>query len=258
MESSVTIASPDWLPKQTKPRAVRRTQILDKGLGTRHIRDLLDVAGDHIDLTKLGWGTALVTNGLREKIDLYREAGIDVCLGGTLLEVYILRNQVDDFERLVSGLGLSHVEVSDGAVELPREEKLALIKRFASDYTVYSEVGQKDPDVVVTPAKWLASIEAELGAGADKVILEGRESGTAGMYRTSGEIRMGLIDEILDAGIPPEVLIFEAPTKASQTWFIKHIGVDVNLANIAPDDVIPLETLRLGLRADTLLDIHGA
>lgn len=253
----MTSSMPDWVTKHPKPRSTRRTQILDKGLGTRQIEDMLEVTGDLIDLTKLGWGTALVTNGLRAKIGLYQNAGVDVCLGGTLLEVFSLRGEIDIFADLVAGLGLSHVEVSDGAVELPREEKLALIRRFTKEYTVYSEVGQKNPDVVVTPAKWLASIEAELEAGADKVILEGRESGTAGMYRTSGEIRMGLIDEILDAGIPPEMLIFEAPNKAAQTWFIKHIGVDVNLANVSPDDVISLETLRLGLRADTLLDIHG-
>ena len=218
---------------------------------------MIDVAGDLIDLVKLGWGTALVTSGVEEKVALYQQAGLDVCLGGTLLEVYSHRGEVELFEDYLEALGLTHVEVSDGTIELPIEEKIELISRFADRYTVYSEVGQKDPDVVVTPAKWVRAIQAELAAGASKVILEGRESGTAGMYRTSGEIRMGLIDEILDAGIDPEKLIFEAPNKASQTWLIKHIGVDVNLANVPPEDVIPLETLRLGLRADTLLDIHG-
>jgi phosphosulfolactate synthase len=230
---------------------------LDKGLGPRQIEDLLEVAGHLIDLVKLGWGTALVTGHLEEKVRLYQQAGIDLCLGGTLLELYSHRGELDQFEEYVESLGLTHVEVSDGTLELPIEEKTALISRFAENFTVYSEVGQKDPEVVVTPVKWVRAIQAELDAGASKVILEGRESGTAGMYRTSGEIRMGLIDEILDAGIPPASLIFEAPNKASQTWFIRHIGVDVNLANVPPEDVIPLETLRLGLRADTLLDIHG-
>lgn len=253
----MTPTTPAWVDSHPKPRDIRRTQVLDKGLGHRQVNDMLEVAGHLIDLVKLGWGTALVTGQLEEKVALYREAGIELCLGGTLLEVYSHRGEVDQFEDLINELGLSHVEVSDGTIELPIEEKVALISRFAENFTVYSEVGQKDPDVVVTPAKWVRAIQAELEAGASKVILEGRESGTAGMYRTGGEIRMGLIDEILDAGISPEKLIFEAPNKASQTWFIRHIGVDVNLANVLPDDVIPLETLRLGLRADTLLDIHG-
>lgn len=253
----MTAVRPSWLKSVPKPRDVRRTQVLDKGLGPRQIEDMLEVAGNLIDLVKLGWGTALVTDGVGDKISLYHDAGIDVCLGGTLLEVYNRRGELDQFHDYVSALGLTHVEVSDGTIDLPLDEKLSLISRFADDYVVYSEVGQKDPEVVVTPAKWVAAIKAELEAGASKVILEGRESGTAGMYRTSGEIRMGLIDEILDAGIPPEKLVFETPNKASQTWFIKHIGVDVNLANIPPEDVISLETLRLGLRADTLIEIHG-
>lgn len=250
-------STPTWLVSTPKPRDVRRTQVLDKGLGGNQAQDMIDVTGDLIDLVKLGWGTALVTSGLTEKIARYQRADIDVCLGGTLLEVYSHKGEVDQFEAYVEELGLTHVEVSDGTVEMDPTEKKGLIERFAAKYVVYSEVGQKDPDVVVTPAKWVRAIQAELDAGASKVILEGRESGTAGMYRTSGEIRMGLIDEILDAGIPPEKLVFEAPNKASQTWFIRHIGVDVNLANVPPEDVIPLETLRLGLRADTLLDIHG-
>jgi phosphosulfolactate synthase len=253
----LTPTAPEWIKRVPKPRDVRRTQVLDKGLGRRQIDDMIEVAGHLIDLVKLGWGTALVTGGLDQKVGIYRDAGIDLCLGGTLLELYYRRGELEQYEEFVRQLGLTHVEVSDGTIELPIDEKIELIARFASDFTVYSEVGQKDPDVVVTPAKWVRAIQAELDAGASKVILEGRESGTAGMYRTSGEIRMGLIDEILDAGIPPEKLIFEAPNKASQTWFIRHIGVDVNLANVPPEDVIPLETLRLGLRADTLLDIHG-
>lgn len=249
---------PEWLNTPPKPRSSRRTQVLDKGLGPRQTQDLVDVAGHLIDLVKLGWGTALVTSGLTSKIEQYRSAEIDVCLGGTMLELFYHRNEVPVFEEYLASISMTHVEVSDGTIEMPVDDKLELISHFAENHTVYSEVGQKDPDVVVTPAKWLAAIRRELDAGASKVILEGRESGTAGMYRSSGEIRMGLIDEILDAGISPELLIFEAPNKASQTWFIRHIGPNVNLANVAPEDVISLETLRLGLRADTLLDIHPA
>ena len=253
----MTFVSPTWIEVPPKPREIRRTQILDKGLGARQIQDLLDTAGYLIDLAKLGWGTALVTRGLPEKIDMYRAADVEVCLGGTLLELFAYRKEVDQFEAYVKELGLTHVEVSDGTIQLPLPEKLALIEHFAGNYTVYSEVGQKDPEVVVTPAKWVAAIRAELDAGASKVILEGRESATAGLYRTSGEIRAGLIDEILDAGISPDSLVFEAPTKNSQTWFIKHIGANTNFANVPPEEVIALETLRVGLRADTLLNIHG-
>lgn len=254
----MTVAPPTWLKTIPKPRDVRRTHILDKGMGVRQIQDLLDTAGGHIDLAKLGWGTALVTTGVQEKIGLFKSAGVDVCLGGTLLEVFSRRDEVDQFEHYVEELGLTHVEVSDGTIEMPLKEKLALIERFANRYTVYSEVGSKDPDVVVTPAKWVDAIKAELGAGATKVILEGRESGTAGMYRTSGEIRMGLIDEILDSGISPDKLVFEAPKKESQIWLIRHIGPNANFANIPPEDVISLETLRVGIRGDTLLDFHQA
>ena len=249
-------APPSWLQTVPKPRDVRRTHILDKGMGVRQVQDVLETAGTYIDLAKLGWGTALVTSGVEEKIGLFNAAGVDVCLGGTLLELYIQRGDVDRFESHLTELGLTHVEVSDGTIEMALDEKLALIERFSTSYTVYSEVGSKDPDVVVTPAKWVAAIKAELEAGATKVILEGRESGTAGMYRTSGEIRMGLIDEILDSGIPPEKLVFEAPKKDSQIWLIRHVGPDINFANIPPEDVISLETLRLGIRGDTLPDFH--
>jgi phosphosulfolactate synthase len=246
----------DLPARPQKPRSIGRTHLLDKGLGTSAIRDLLDVASDSIDLVKLGWGTSLVTQGLEEKIACYTERGIDVCVGGTLLELVYLKGKVDAFVDWIGVLGLKHVEVSDGVVRIPAEDKSELISRLAKDFVVYSEVGSKDQNVVVTPAKWVAEIKRDFDAGASLVILEGRESGTAGMYRDSGEIRMGLIDEILDADIAQDTLLFEAPHKENQVWLMRHLGPHVNLGNVAPEDSIAVETLRLGLRSDTLLDLH--
>jgi phosphosulfolactate synthase len=194
--------------RSSKPRSRGRTHGLDKGIGPAALRDLLSVAGDYLDLVKLGWGTSLVTPVLHEKLAVYRGAGIDVCFGGTLFELVVLQGRLDEYVAWMHELGLTAVEVSDGTLTMAEPEKLAMIERLAADFTVFSEVGSKDADAIVTPAKWLEAIEAELAAGASHVILEGRESGTAGMYRKSGEIRMGLIDEIIDAGVPVEPHLF--------------------------------------------------
>jgi phosphosulfolactate synthase len=243
--------------RSPKPRARGRTNVLDKGIPRGQLDDELQTSGPYIDLAKLGWGTGLVTPELAEKIEVYRRHEIDVCLGGTLFELCYLHNQLDRYEAFVAELGLPVVEISNGTLEIDEKTKLALIKRFAANYRVVSEVGSKDADAIVSPARWVGEIAGELEAGADSVILEGRESGSAGMYRGSGEIRMGLIQEILDAGISAERLIFEAPQKHQQVWLIDKIGSEVNLANIPFADVLSLETLRLGLRADTLLRFHG-
>ena len=240
-----------------KPRTTGRTHAIDKGAGPAAIADLLAVAADHLDLVKLGWGTAVVTARLEEKIAVYRDHGVDVCLGGTLWELHHLQGRLDEYTGWLRELGLTTVEISDGAVALDPDEKAALIARFATDFTVLSEVGSKDADAIVTPAAWVAAIRRELDAGAAYVILEGRESGSAGMYRPSGEIRMGLIGEIIDAGIDVDRLVFEAPQKAQQVWLLERVGPGINLANIALDEVVSVETLRLGLRADTLLRLHG-
>jgi phosphosulfolactate synthase len=174
-----------------------------------------------------------------------------------LFEVFYLQGRLDEYAGWMGEMGITSMEVSDGAVTMDEAEKLRAIEHFATDFTVYSEVGSKDADAIVTPAKWLDAIRAELEAGVSHVILEGRESGTAGMYRRSGEIRMGLIDEIIDGGVPADRLVFEAPQKAQQVWLIEHVGPDVNLGNVPMDELIPVETLRLGLRADTLLTLHG-
>jgi phosphosulfolactate synthase len=228
------------------------THVIDKGLGPRAWEDVLETSGDYIDIVKLGWGTAYVTPNLKRKLEVLREK--PVVIGGTFLEAVIAQGKIDEYKEWIQELGLTHVEISDGVIDLPRERKLELIADFARDFTVLSEVGSKDADVVFAPYQWVEWIKEELTAGAWKVITEGREGGTAGIYRPTGEMRTGLVDEIVHE-IAVDSLLFEAPSKASQAWFIRHFGPGVNLGNIAPDEVIPLETLRRGLRGDTLKEV---
>ena len=237
-----------------KPRTHGLTHVLDKGLNLREIEGLFDTAGAYVDIVKFGWGTSYVTNNLEKKIALYRSFGTPVVCGGTLFEAVYGQGKLDPFKRWLAHYRFSHVEISDGTVDMPRERKLELITDFARDFTVLSEVGSKDADVVYAPYQWVEWIEQELAAGAWKVIAEGREGGTAGIYRPTGEMRTGLVDEIVHT-IDFHELIFEAPTKASQAWFVKNFGPEVNLGNIPPEEVIALETLRLGLRGDTLREI---
>jgi phosphosulfolactate synthase len=235
-----------------EPRSGGLTHVIDKGLGPGAWEDVLETSGVYIDIVKLGWGTAYVTPNLRRKLEVLNEK--PVVIGGTFFEVVYVKGKVDEYKRWLTDLGLTHVEISDGTVEIPREEKLELIADLARDFTVLSEVGSKDSEVNFAPYLWVQWIKEELEAGAWKVITESRESGTAGIFRPTGEMRTGLIDEIVH-DIAVADLIFEAPTKASQAWFIKEFGPTVNLGNIPPDEVIPLETLRLGLRGDTLKEV---
>jgi len=228
------------------------THVLDKGLGPRAWEDVLETAGDYIDIVKLGWGTAWVTRNLERKLEVLKEK--PVVIGGTFFEVVFARDKLDEYKRWLTKHDLTHVEISDGTVDIPRDRKLELIADFARDFTVLSEVGSKDAEVVFAPYQWVDWIKEELEAGAWKVITEARESGTAGIFRRDGDMRTGLIDEIAHE-VPVDDLIFEAPTKASQAWFVKHFGPNVNLGNIPPEEVIPLETLRLGLRGDTLKEV---
>ena len=228
------------------------THVLDKGLGPRAWEDVLESAGDYIDIVKLGWGTAYVTSNLRRKLDVLR--GKPVVIGGTFFEAVWAKGKLDEYKSWLTRLGFTHVEISDGTVEIPRDEKLALIADFARDFTVLSEVGSKDSEVVFAPYQWVEWMTEEKNAGAWKVITEAREGGTAGIFRRDGEMRTGLIDEIAHS-IDFHDVVFEAPTKASQAWFVKHFGPGVNLGNIPPEEVIPLETLRLGLRGDTLKEV---
>ena len=233
-------------------RHVGLTHVLDKGLGPRAWADLLDVAGEHISIVKLGWGTAYVTGNLEQKLDVLRDKR--VVIGGTFFEVVYLRDRLDDYKRWLTELGLDHIEISDGTIEIPRERKLELIAEFARDFTVLSEVGSKDSSVEYTVDEWTSWLNEELEAGAWKVITEAREGGTAGIFDSGGGMRTDLIAEIANI-VGPANIVFEAPTKASQAWFVKQFGPSVNLGNIPPEEVIPLETLRLGLRGDTLREV---
>jgi phosphosulfolactate synthase len=228
------------------------THVIDKGLGPRAWEDVLEVSGDLISIVKLGWGTAAVTQNLERKLDVLREK--PVVIGGTFFEVVYVKDRLDDYKAWLSRLGLTHVEISDGTVEIPRERKLELIADFARDFTVLSEVGSKDSSVEYSAEQWKTWLREELDAGAWKVITEAREGGTAGIFDSAGGMRTDLIGEIaLEVG--PFNVIFEAPTKAAQAWFVKQFGPSVNLGNIPPDEVIPLQTLRLGLRGDTLKEV---
>jgi len=239
------------LPERVaKPRNHGITMVMDKGLSLRQVEDFIDVAGDHTDIVKLGWATSFVTPKLQEKLDIYRNAGIPVYFGGTLFEAFIVRNQFDDYCRILDKYKMEYAEVSDGSIEIEHEVKCDYIRKLSSQVTVISEVGSKDVQKIFAPYKWIKLMNAEIEAGSWKVIAEARESGNVGIYRDSGEVRQGLVDEILTQ-IPEETIIWEAPQKAQQVWFIKLIGANVNLGNIAPAEVIPLETLRLGIRSDT-------
>lgn len=236
--------------REEKPRQRGITMVMDKGLSLRNVEDFIEVASPYTDLVKLGWATSYLTPNLDAKLKLYREAGLPVYFGGTLFETFIVRGQFDDYCRLLDKYGLEYAEVSDGSIDIPHEEKCEYIYKLTKRVTVISEVGSKDVQKIFAPYKWLKLMQAELEAGSWKLIAEARESGNVGIYRDSGEVRQGLVDEILTQ-IPEDKIIWEAPQKAQQVWFIKLIGANVNLGNIATNDVIPLETLRLGIRSDT-------
>jgi phosphosulfolactate synthase len=239
------------LPERSaKPRQQGITHMLDRGLSVADVDGLVEVAGEFIDLVKLGWGTALATGNLEAKLARYREHGLPVVLGGTLTEIAISQDRLEPLVAWLHELELEHIEISDGTITLPHDHKLELIERFAKEFTVLSEVGSKDDTRIMAPYRWVELIQAELEAGAWKVIAEARESGNVGIFRHDGEVRMGLIDEIVHA-IEPEKILFEAPRKDQQVWFVRRFGANVNLGNIPPEDVLSLETIRLGLRSDT-------
>jgi phosphosulfolactate synthase len=239
------------IPDRTqKPRNSGLTMVMDKGLSLREVEDFLEVSGSHTDIVKLGWATSYVTPNLEQKLKLYKEAGIPTYFGGTLFEAFAIRNQFEDYRRVLDKFGMQYAEVSDGSMDIEHNEKCEYIRKLSEQVTVISEVGSKDAAKIFAPYKWIALMKAEIEAGSWKVIAEAREGGNVGIYRDSGEVREGLVDEILTQ-IPQETIIWEAPIKAQQVWFIKLIGTNVNLGNIAPAEVIPLETIRLGLRGDT-------
>lgn len=236
--------------RSEKPRNNGLTMVMDKGLSLREVEDFIEVGGPFTDIVKLGWATSYVTTKLEEKLQLYREAGIPTYFGGTLFEAFLVRGQLDDYRRVLDKYKMEYAEVSDGSITIDHDAKCEYIRSLSGQVTVISEVGSKDVQKIFAPYKWIKLMNAELEAGAWKVIAEARESGNVGIYRDSGEVRQGLVDEILTQ-IPEDKIIWEAPQKAQQVWFIKLIGANVSLGNIAPADVIPLETLRLGIRSDT-------
>lgn len=245
------------LPQRSqKPRDTGITLAIDTGFSIRQTEDFCDVASHHVDIVKLGWGTSYVTANLRDKLNVYREHNIPVYFGGTLFEAYLLRDELDNYLNFLDRYQINYLEVSNGTILLSEHKKLDIIQNLSRNFNVLSEVGSKNPDDIMPPYKWVKIIENELEAGSWKVICEARESGTVGVFRPNGEVRSGLIEEITDQ-ISKDHLIFEAPQKDQQIWFIKKFGSNVNLGNIKPDEVISLETLRLGLRGDTLLDFYS-
>lgn len=244
------------LPERTqKPRESGLTHVLDKGYSLDQVRQFMEVAQPLVDIVKLGWGTAVVTPNLKEKVALYQSYGVPVCFGGTFFEVCLRQGKLEEYLAAVRECGMECIEVSDGTVPMEETDKLAILRRLTKEFRVLSEVGSKDDAVVITPTRWVDSIRRELEAGAWKVITEGRESGTVGIYRPTGDVKDGLVEEIRNAFDTSQIL-FEAPNKKQQAWFIKEFGTNVNLGNIPPEEVISVETLRLGVRGDTLLDFH--
>jgi phosphosulfolactate synthase len=245
----------DLPERASKPRSSGLTMMIDGGLPPRHFRDVIESAGEYVDFVKFGWGTAVVSPHLHCKIDVLRHHGIGFYFGGTLFEKHVLQNRLDDFRSFCASFSCTHVEVSNGTIDLPNSEKAGYIRKLSDDFHVVSEVGFKDAErsEQLAPSRWIASIREDLDAGADLVTLESRESGRSGICRPDGRLRFHLIEEILSCGLGANRLLFEAPSAGLQGYFIKRIGPDVNLGNVAPSEVIALETLRLGLRADTLL-----
>lgn len=233
-----------------KPRKSGLTMVMDKGLGIEESKNLISAAHPHIDIIKLGFGTAFVTPNLREKIDLYQSFDIPVYFGGTLFEAFLIRNQFKDYIQLCKDYNITYMEVSDGSITIPHPEKCGYIEKLTKYGTVLSEVGSKDATHIIPPYKWIEQMKAELEAGSTYVIAEAREAGNVGIYRGSGEVREGLVQEILTQ-IPGEKIVWEAPQKAQQLYFLELVGCNANLGNIAPSEVIPLETMRIGLRGDT-------
>jgi phosphosulfolactate synthase len=245
----------DLPERSNKPRDQGLTHVLDRGLSVAEVDGLAEVAGEYVDIVKLGWGTAVATGNLEAKLERYRHHGIPVVFGGTLTELAIAQDRLEQLIEWLRQLELQHVEISDGTIELRHDDKLEMIRRLSSEFTVLSEVGSKDDTRIMAPYRWVEQIESELEAGAWKVIAEARESGTAGIFRHDGEVRMGLIDEIVHA-VAAEKILFEAPRKDQQVWFVRRFGAEVNLGNIPPEDVLSLETIRVGLRSDTASSVY--
>jgi phosphosulfolactate synthase len=236
--------------RKQKPRQYGLTMVMDKGLSVDEARNFMNATHPHVDLVKLGFGTSFVTLNLSEKLEVYSSFDVPVYFGGTLFEAFLIRNQFDDYINVCKKYGITYMEVSDGSITIPHAEKCGYIEKLTKYGTVLSEVGSKDASHIIPPYKWIELMKAELEAGSSYVIAEARETGNVGIYRGSGEVREGLVQEILTQ-IPAEKIIWEAPQKAQQLYFIELVGCNANLGNIAPSEVIPLEAMRIGLRGDT-------
>ncbi len=246
--------------RNKKPRAAGLTMVMDKGLSFEEAKNFLSVAHPHVDIVKLGFGTSFVTPNLKDKIDIYQSYDIPVYFGGTLFEAFLIRNQFEDFIKVCKDFNIRYMEVSDGSITIPHAEKCGYIEKLTKFGIVLSEVGSKDAEHIIPPYKWIELMKAELEAGSSYVIAEAREAGNVGIYRGSGEVREGLVQEILTQ-ISGEKIIWEAPQKSQQLYFIELLGCNVNLGNIAPTEVLPLEAMRVGLRGDTFhlfLDKEGS
>ncbi len=241
------------IPERTnKPRIDGLTMVMDKGMSIGETINFVSIAKPYVDLIKLGFGTSMVTPNLKDKLKVYAENEIPVYLGGTLFEAFLVRNQVNEYIAMVKDFGLKYVEISDGSITIPHNEKCGFIEKLSKHFNVLSEVGSKDAEKIIPPFKWIELMKSELEAGSKYVIAEAREAGNVGIYRSSGEVREGLVQEILTQ-IPQQRIIWEAPQKAQQVYFLKLCGCNVNLGNIAPNEIIPLEATRIGLRGDTFM-----
>jgi len=240
-----------FLPERTsKPRQTGISMVMDKGMSLREAEDFVANSSDYTDFIKLGFGTSLVCKCVAEKIKLYKKANIKAYVGGTLFEAFVIRDKFDEFRKFIDRFGVDTVEISDGSMSMDHDIKCEYIHKLSKDYTVLSEVGSKESGILIAPSRWIEMMQKELQAGSVKVIGEARESGNVGIYRPTGKAHVALINKIL-VKVQSDKIIWEAPLKSQQVWFIKNFGANVNLGNIPPAEVIPLETLRLGLRGDT-------
>ena len=236
--------------RSLKPRELGITMVIDKGSSLQECKNLIESSSDYIDFVKFGWATSNFSKNLKEKIELFKKANINVYLGGTLFEAFAIRDQFEDYIDILKEYNLKYAEVSDGSISIPHKKKCEYIEKLAKHFIVFSEIGSKDEKKIIPPYKWIKQMKAELNAGSWKGIGEARESGSVGLFRSSGEVRQGLVEEILTE-IPTEKILWEAPQKVQQVWFVKLLGPNVNLGNISGNEVISLETIRVGLRGDT-------
>jgi phosphosulfolactate synthase len=242
------------IPERTeRPRKSGITMVMDKGISLKHAEDFVDSYADYVDFVKLGFGTSVMSKNVKEKIKIYQKAGIKTYLGGTLFEAFVARGKFDDYQKFIDAYGLDSAEVSDGSINIDHDSKCKFISTLAKNFTVLSEVGSKEEGIIIHPAKWTSMMKAELEAGSFKVIAEARESGTVGIFHKNGSAHSMLITRITNK-INVEDIIWETPQKSQQVYFINLFGANVNVGNISVDDVIPLETLRIGLRGDTFFN----